>query len=180
MLCVLQGHVADQSQDVQKQRLLQPDSPSITDSPRSASASQRQQHLQPLPGYSPRQPQPHQQLPQQLQQHSPQQASDSSDDWNWPSQSSPGPSQQAFEVQSQAPAVTQNGTAHVLQQSQQPRSAGSAARSSPDPQDQDGSQRSSPSSRPRTATQSPRVTNETLVSIRAKNVSWQVLSHPTC
>ncbi|KAL0051713.1 hypothetical protein WJX82_000908 [Trebouxia sp. C0006] len=50
------SHMADPLQDMQKQRLLQPDSPRKSDSPTSHVA-QRPNQLQPLVNYSPRQPQ---------------------------------------------------------------------------------------------------------------------------
>lgn len=152
-------------QDMQKQRLLQPDSP------RSPS-SQRPQQTQPLSNHSPRQAQ---QMHQQLQSQSPQQASDQSDDdWTWPQSTALSPNQQATDLASQPPGgsqLAQNGSRNAAQPPLRPRSASA---SSPAPQDIDGSQHSATTSRSRTGTASPRLTNDALVSMASKNVSWQV------
>lgn len=179
--CHLQSHMADPLQDMQKQRLLQPDSPRKSDSPTSH-VPQRPNQLQPL-NYSPRQVQLPQ-LPQtepQLQQL-PQQA-DQSDQWQWQHQK-PSPRQpQAFEVMSQQPTVNQlvqNGTANGQQSVARPPSASFAGSLGSDsqPQTQSASQAPETSPRPRTATASasPRSTNEqqAFAGITSKNVSWQV------
>ncbi|KAL3160138.1 hypothetical protein ABBQ32_010909 [Trebouxia sp. C0010 RCD-2024] len=157
----VRSHAADQTQDAQKQRLLPMDSPRSPSSPRP-------QHAQPLSNHSPRQAQ---QQPQQRQPQLPQQASDQSDDdWTWP-QTSSSPTQQAFEVPLQAPAVSQlaqNGSPNAASR---PKSASFAERVSPGAQDSEGSQHSGTLSRPRTGTASPRITSDALVS--SKNVSWQ-------
>ena len=185
MIPYLQGHVADPLQDVQKQRLLQPDSPRTSDSPRS-SGQFRPQQLPPLSNYSPRQ-MPMQQQPQlqqeQLQQQLPQQV-DQSDDWQWQHQQSSPSQPQAFEVSSQPPGPiqsVQNGSPNGQQSKARPHSASFADVPVPDsqPQTQSASQLSqtSPQSRPQTATSSasPPVTEEqAFVNLRAKNVSWQV------
>ncbi len=181
--------MADPLQDTQKQRLLQPDSPRTSDSPRS-SAPLRPGQLQPLSNYSPRQMQlpqqlqPDQQQQQQQQQRLPQQL-DQSDQLHWQHQQ-PSPSQpQAFEVMSQQPGVdqsSQNGSTNS-QQSTRPKSASFAEGlvSDSQSQTQSASQASDMSSRPMTATasSSPRVTNEqAFATITAKNVSWQVYILP--
>ncbi len=179
--CHLQSHMADPLQDMQKQRLLQPDSPRKSDSPTSH-VPQRPNQLQPLVSYSPRQVQ----LPQQPHtepqlQQLPQQA-DQSDQWHWQHQR-PSPRQpQAFEVLSQQPTVSQlaqNGTANGQQSVARPLSASFAESlgSDSEPQTQSASQAPDTSPRPRTATASasPRTTNEqqAFAVIRSKNVSWQ-------
>ena len=156
-------------QDLQKQRLLQPDSP------RSPS-SQRPQQLPPLANHSPRQAQ---QMHQQLQSQAPQQASDQSDDeWTWPQSTALTSNQQATDLSSQPPGgsqLAQNGSQDAAQHPSRPRSASAAGRaSSPAPQDIDGSQQSAATPRSRTGTASPRLTNDALVSMASKNVSWQV------
>ncbi len=180
--CHLQSHMADPLQDMQKQRLLQPDSPRKSDSPTSHVA-QRPNQLQPLVNYSPRQVQ---QLPQQSQteqplQQLPQQA-DQPDQWHWQHQR-PSPRQpQAFEVMSQQPTVNQlaqNGTANGQQSVARPPSAlfAGSLGSDSQPQTQSASQAPDTLPRPRTATASasPRTTNEqqAFAVIRSKNVSWQ-------
>lgn len=169
--------MADPLQDMQKQRLLQPESPRPSDSPR-ASPPLRPNHLQPLANYSPR----HMQLPQQpqLEQKQLPQQVDHSSQWQWqPHESSPS-QPQAFEIVSQQPAVnqfTQNGPASSQQSVARPRSASFVEDLASESQSQT-SQSVDTSSRPRTATTtaSPRATNEqqAFVTIRAKNVSWQV------
>ena len=156
-------------QDLQKQRLLQPDSP-------RAPSSQRPQQLQPLSNCSPRQAQ---QMHQQVQSQSPQQASDQSDDdWTWPQSTALTSNQQATDLSSQplgGSQLAQNGSRNAAQHSPRPRSASAAERaSSPAPQDINGSQQSATTSRSHTGTASPRVTNDALVSMASKNVSWQV------
>lgn len=180
--CHLQSHMADPLQDMQKQRLLQPDSPRKSDSPTSH-VPHRANQLQPLVNYSPRQVQMPQQphTEPQLQQL-PQQA-DQSDQWHWQHQT-PSPRQpQAFEVMLQQPTgnqLAQNGTANGQQSAARPHSASFAESLGSDsqPQPQSASQAPEASPRPRTATASasPRSTMEqqAFAVIRSKNVSWQV------
>ncbi|DBA74932.1 TPA: hypothetical protein ACH3X2_009260 [Trebouxia sp. C0005] len=175
------SHMADPLQDMQKQRLLQPDSPRKSDSPTSH-VPHRANQLQPLVNYSPRQVQMPQQphTEPQLQQL-PQQA-DQSDQWHWQHQT-PSPRQpQAFEVMLQQPTgnqLAQNGTANGQQSAARPHSASFAESLGSDsqPQPQSASQAPEASPRPRTATASasPRSTMEqqAFAVIRSKNVSWQ-------
>ena len=159
-------------QELQKQRLLQPDSP------RSPS-SQRPQQMQPLslPSSSPKQAQ---QAHQQLQSQSSQQASDQSDDdWTWPQPTTLSRNQQATDRSSQPPGgsqLAQNGPQSAAQHLSRPQSASA---SSPVPQDIDGSQLSPTTSRSRTGTASPRTTNDALISMASKNVScvWLLACH---
>ena len=191
--CHVQSHMADQLQDMQKQRLLQPDSPRKSDSPTSH-VPQRPNQLQPLVDYSPRQVQ---QLPQQPQTgQQPQQLSqqaDQSDQWHWQHQR-PSPRQpQTFEVMSQQPTVNQlvqNGTASGQKSVARPPSASFAGSLGSDSQPQTHSASQAPDTSPRsrtaTASASPRTTNEqqAFAISRSKNVSWQVsfvsLTFTTC
>lgn len=175
------SHMADPLQDMQKQRLLQPDSPRKSDSPTSH-VPQRPNQLQPLVNYSPRQVQLPQQPPTEPQlQQLPQQA-EQSDQWQWQHQR-PSPRQpQSFEVMSQQPTVNQlaqNGTANGQQSVARTPSASFAGSLGSDSRPQTQSASQAPDTSPRlrtvTASASPRSTNEqqAFAVIRSKNVSWQ-------
>lgn len=163
------GHAADQLQDSQKQRLLQPESPRTSDSPRSSTPLQPQQ-LPPLSNHPPQQPpqhfqlQPEQQLQQQQQPQLPQQVA--LDQWQWLESQTASPGQHAFEVTAQQPTLSQqNG----MQARSRPASASFANSLVQDSPSQTQSQASS-----RTVTASPRVTNDLpFGTMQTKNVSWK-------